>query len=209
MAISVSGFSKAATFYPTKSSTANAAFASVFSETTSTSKMPLGDRAEISSTAAALSDGSLTASAAVDEASWNRLMQMPENERRSAIKKQADAISASQGLPSGKYDYEHMTVGQLSVVRANMVQNLGYTSEQLSATWNIGLQKADGGTSFGSAIDWTTPRNIVAELTRDRDRLVSTNDFANAKVYDASILAMKNTSVSNAANEWLFGTASD
>lgn len=136
-------------------------------------------------------------------------MQMPENERRSAVKKQADAISASQGLPSGKYDYEHMTVGQLSVVRANMVQNLGYTSEQLSATWSIGLQKADGGTSFGSAIDWTTPRNTIGELTRDRDRLVSTNDFANAKIYDAAILAMKNTSASNANNEWLFRTASN
>lgn len=209
MTISVSDFSKVTILHPSKVSTAGAAFANALSEAKSTNRMPSGDRDETSATAAALSDKSLTASAVVDEASWNRLMQIPENERRLAVKKQADAISASQGLPSGKYDYEHMTVGQLSVVRANMVQNLGYTSEELSATWSIGLQKADGGTSFGSAIDWTTPRNIVGELTRDRDRLVSTNDFVNAKIYDASILAMKNTSASTASNEWLFRTASN
>ena len=131
-------------------------------------------------------------------------MQMPEGERKAAVAKQADAISRAQGLASGKYDYEHMSLGQLSVVRANMVQNLGYTSEQLSATWSVSLQKADGGTSFGSPVDWTTPRNVLSELSRDHNRLVSTNDFANAKIFESAILAIKNTSVVDARNEAFF-----
>jgi hypothetical protein len=209
MTISINSYSNVATIYPSKASAAGAAFGNALSEATSTVAVSSGDRAEISSAPVALSDKSSANSAVVDEASWDRLMHMPEGERKSAIAKQADAISKSQGLPSGKYDYEHMSVGQLSVVRANMVQNLGYKADQLSATWNMGLQKADGGTSLGSEIDWTAPRDMFGELTRGRERLASTNDFASAKVYGTAILAMKNTSFLNTANEWLFKMASN
>jgi hypothetical protein len=123
--------------------------------------------------------------------------------------RQGDAISAAQGLPSGKYDYTHMSAGQLMTVRANMAENLGMSSDQLSAMWSVGLQKADGGTLFGSSIGWTTPRNFLGELTRDRDRLAGTNDFLNAKLYNAAILAMKNTSViaAGAAHSHLYAQA--
>ena len=200
MTISVGGFPRMSPIYPTKSSPPVTASANARVQATTSMGSGKQDQATISPAALALAEKATTSAPVLNEAYYDTIRRLPEQERLAETAKQADAISASQGLPPGKYDYTHMSVGQMMTVMANMVGNLGYQSDHLSAMWNIGFQKPDGGTSFGSSIDWTTPRNVLGELTRDYDRLVSAGDFVSATIYNLSILAMKSTSVIAANN---------
>lgn len=205
MTISVAGFSKIATVNPVKASSAGTAFAGALSRATSSVNAAFGDRAEISAAAQSLSDNASTTSPIVDESTWDALMRLPEKERLAETAKKADAISASQGLPPGKYDFTKMSSGQLLVVNANMIGNLGYPASELNAVVQsiVGF-KPDGGALMGDEFDWSSPRNFLAEMNRDRDVAASTNDSVNAAILDAAILAMKSASVVNATNSWLF-----
>lgn len=140
----------------------------------------------------------------IDEAAYARIQSLPATERLAEVRRQADAISASQGLPPGRYDYTNMSVGQMMVVRAHLVANGGPSAQSLAPMLSLGLQKADGGTSYGTAIDWTTPRNMASELKRDRDKLLAANNVESAGYYDLTLLAMKNSSVVDARNSRYF-----
>lgn len=205
MTISVAGFSKIAPVNPVKAPSAGTAFAGALSRATSSVNAAFGDRAEISAAAQSLSDKASTTSPIVDESTWDALMRLPDKEFWAEAAKKADAISASQGLPPGKYDFTKMSSGQLLAVNANMIGNLGYPASELNpVVQSIVGFKPDGGALMGGEFDWTSPRNLLAEMNRNRDLATSTNDPVNAAILDAAIQRMKAASVVNANNSRLF-----
>ncbi|MDD1453310.1 hypothetical protein NHF48_023945 [Sphingomonas sp. H160509] len=85
--------------------------------------MGTGDTAQISATAKA--QATRPASPQFNNSYFERLNAMPRADMAVLVGKDADALSASQGLPSGQYDFTSLTTGQAWLVTYNLKNNLG------------------------------------------------------------------------------------
>lgn len=100
------------------------------------------DTASISDTAKLMSARPATPQFGSDY--FNNFPNMTRDELKKQIAKDADAISSSQGLPSGKYNFKSLTPGQAEVVLHNLGMNLGVkTDDLLAISGNLGRMSYD------------------------------------------------------------------
>ena len=98
------------------------AFKDVLSNTTVPNNARVEGTLEIS--ALAKSQASRSASPHFNNSYFERLGTMTLSDMAVQVGKDADALSASQGLPSGKYDFTSLTTGQAWLVVYNLKNNL-------------------------------------------------------------------------------------
>ncbi len=207
MTIAISGGFRSVPVHSQRAQTSAMRFQLALSETTQAQKDPVrADRGAVGASRLTGPIGSPSTDEPIDYGSYDRMMRLSGEERRAETARLADAISASQGLPAGKYDYTRLSVAQAMIVAPHLAGDLGAPLEAAARLFNLGLQKADGGTRFGDSIDWTAPRNALAETARDRDAAFGFGDMASARLYDLVLVMMRQTSVIDENDAPLFAT---
>ena len=98
------------------------AFGGALSSAIASSNLSAGNTAEISATAKAQANKPV--SPQFNNSYFERLGTMTLSDMAVQVGKDADALSASQGLPSGKYDFTSLTTGQAWLVVYNLKNNL-------------------------------------------------------------------------------------
>lgn len=123
---------------------------------------------------------------------FNNWPNMTRDELKKQIAKDADAISTSQGLPSGQYNFKSLTPGQAEVVLNNLGLNLGVKSDDLlSIGANLGRMSYD---DF-SPHDMTDGLAEAAEFERGR------GNGAGASLFEGSLAVIAQFSAKVAASD--------
>lgn len=121
---------------------------------------------------------------------FENLATMSPDDRKAQVKNDADAISASQGLPSGQYNFKSLTAGQLEVVIGNMKTNLGAS---LESTIALGNQNAR------MSYDDFTPHDMTAGLAESAAFEESSGNAAGEALVESSLAVIAKFSAKVAA----------